>query len=86
MEMAFLRKTLPSRLKIMEIDTPIEGPTANECLEYCQTFAEVTDTNNAVGMMFLQQTSWNLDVGFIRSVTHIWLVRIILPYKNCIAL
>ncbi len=37
-------------------------PSADECLQLCKTFADFTETDNALAMMFLQQHSWNLEV------------------------
>ena len=37
-------------------------PSAAECEERCQRFAEVTGTDTALAMFFLQDRQWNLDV------------------------
>lgn len=38
-------------------------PPAAECEERCQRFAEVTGTDTALAMFFLQDHQWNLDVS-----------------------
>ncbi|VDN16218.1 unnamed protein product [Dibothriocephalus latus] len=38
-------------------------PTANECMKLCETFAEFTETDKALAMMYLQQASWNLELA-----------------------
>ncbi|VDM05603.1 unnamed protein product [Schistocephalus solidus] len=38
-------------------------PPANECMKLCETFAEFTETDKALAMMYLQQTSWNLELA-----------------------
>lgn len=40
-------------------------PSASECEERCQRFAEVTGTDTALAMFYLQDREWNLDVGSI---------------------
>ena len=47
-------------------DSEIEGqnlPPAEECEERCQRFAQVTGTDTALAMFFLQDRQWNLDVS-----------------------
>jgi hypothetical protein len=39
-------------------------PPAAECEARCQRFADVTGTDTALAMMFLQNVDWNLDVSF----------------------
>nr|VZI02021.1 unnamed protein product [Spirometra erinaceieuropaei] len=38
-------------------------PPADECMKLCETFAEFTETDKALAMMYLQQTSWNLELA-----------------------
>ncbi|KAM7536537.1 hypothetical protein Aperf_G00000085421 [Anoplocephala perfoliata] len=38
-------------------------PSSEECFRRCETFASITNTDNALAMMYLQETAWNLEVG-----------------------
>lgn len=37
------------------------APSGPECLELCKRFAEITETDRALAMFYLQDTKWNLD-------------------------
>ena len=37
-------------------------PSATECEARCQRFAEITGTDTALGMFYLQDVEWNVDV------------------------
>ena len=38
-------------------------PTAAECDRRCKEFAEITGTDTALAMFFLQDRQWSLEVG-----------------------
>lgn len=38
-------------------------PSGPECLRRCKEFADVTGTNNALAMFYLQGTKWDLEVA-----------------------
>jgi tyrosyl-DNA phosphodiesterase 2 len=37
-------------------------PSRDECEKRCQKFAEITGTDSAMAMFFLQDRKWDLDV------------------------
>lgn len=40
-------------------------PSGPECLRRCKEFADVTSTNNALAMFYLQAAKWDLEVALI---------------------
>jgi hypothetical protein len=42
-------------------DDDQDKPSGAECLSRCKNFAEVTGTDSALAMFFLQDTKWDLD-------------------------
>lgn len=46
----------------MDEDEEANLPKSEECLRRCETFASITNTNNALAMMFLQNRDWDLQV------------------------
>ncbi|VDO13624.1 unnamed protein product [Rodentolepis nana] len=47
----------------MDNDDEANLPNAEECLRRCETFASITNTNNALAMMFLQNRDWDLQLA-----------------------
>jgi hypothetical protein len=39
-----------------------EAPNGAECLNRCKEFAEITGTDRALAMFYLQDNNWNLQV------------------------
>lgn len=58
----------------MEVDgqEDSEIPSAKDCLDMCETFAEFTETDKAMAMFFLQDHSWNLEVSILRLKSLQW--------------
>lgn len=50
----------------MDVDSPDDLPSEDECFKRCELFSQLTNTNNALAMMFLQQVSWNLEAAVER--------------------
>ena len=48
----------------MEVDIMNDKflPSASECNEQCHLFANITNTDTALAMMYLQDRQWNLQV------------------------
>lgn len=40
-------------------------PDAKTCNERCQLFANITSTDTALAMYYLQDREWNLEVNFL---------------------
>jgi hypothetical protein len=40
-----------------------DKPSGSECLSRCKQFAEVTGTDSALAMFFLQDTKWELEAA-----------------------
>ena len=43
-------------------------PSAAECDRRCKEFAEITGTDTALAMFFLQDRQWSLEVGYCLAV------------------
>ncbi|KAL5965792.1 Tyrosyl-DNA phosphodiesterase 2 [Taenia solium] len=50
----------------MDVDNSDDLPSEKECLNLCESFSHLTNTNNALAMMFLQQASWDLEEAIQR--------------------
>ncbi|KAL5106237.1 Tyrosyl-DNA phosphodiesterase 2 [Taenia crassiceps] len=50
----------------MEVDSPDDLPSEEECLRLCESFSRHTNTDNALAMMILQQVSWDLEAAVQR--------------------
>ncbi|VDM30295.1 unnamed protein product [Hydatigera taeniaeformis] len=47
----------------MEVDSSDDLPSEKECLKRCELFSHLTNTNNALAMMFLQKASWDVEAA-----------------------
>nr|CDS18311.1 traf and tnf receptor associated protein [Echinococcus granulosus] len=56
----------------MDVDSPDDLPSEDECFKRCELFSQLTNTNNALAMMFLQQVSWNLEAAVERPQPQSW--------------
>lgn len=46
-------------------DDALHLPSAQTCMELCETFVEFTETDKPMAMMYLQQNQWDLEVCHI---------------------
>lgn len=42
-------------------------PSAAECEKRCQSFADITGTDTALAMFYLQDRNWNVEVSLLQN-------------------
>lgn len=42
-------------------------PSAAECEKRCQSFADITGTDTALAMFYLQDRNWNVEVRLLQN-------------------